>query len=394
MTRSLTRLQALLLGSVLLGGLAIAGWCLREVSQRQGWANDSILATASFRDVNGLPVGTRVHLQGVDVGEVAAVSLADIAGEPVTVHLRLAGHLRSRLGSDTRVRIARDNPLGERVVRLLPGRPDAPRLADGAVLAAAEAPDLVDGLAQVTADLTQSARKINQVLGKLDEQLASVEAGRGTLGKLLRDDTLYDELAGTLRELKGAAYDVRRGEGSLGKLVKDGAAYEQTVEAVKEMRGLVSSVKQNSDAIKSLPVVRSYVVDVNKELVRPDRKRLRKVYAESDLFEPGLAMLTDDGRQRLDAAAEWLKGHPEGDVVIAGIAAPRVESAFAQTLTQKQSEAVRDHLVKNAAHRTGWWWWNRRGLRAIGCGNQPPAQPETEELPAARIEIVLFLSES
>lgn len=416
MTRSLSRLQALLLGSVFVAALAIAGWTLLHLSQRQGWPSDSMTATASFQDVNGLQVGTRVHLQGVDVGEVAAVVLPEVAGQPVTVHLRLAGHLQARLGDDTRVRIARDNPLGERVVRLLPGRPEAARLQDGAVLAAAEAPDLVDGLAQAagrlndllrelegaaralrqgeqsfTQDLAQSARRLNQVLTRLDQNLADVEAGHGTLGKLLRDDGLYEELTGTLRELKGAAYDVRRGEGTVGRLMKDGTAYEQTLEAVKEVRGLVSSVKQNSDALKSLPVVRSYVVDANKELVRPDRERLRKVFAASDLFEPGKALLTDEGRTRLDRAADWVKEHPEAEVVIAGIASPREEASFAQTLTQKQSEAVRDYLVQNAANRTGWWFWNRRPLRAVGCGTQPPAQPEADALPPARVEIVLFL---
>src|SRR5262245_3636046 len=141
-TRSLSRIQALLLGCVLLGALALGGWCLVVVSQRQGWSQDNIHVMAAFRDVSGLQPGTRVHLQGVDVGEVAAVTLPDVAGQPVCVHLRLAGHLRDRLGTDAQVKIARENPLSDRLVRLLPGQPDTPRLYDGATLPAAEAPDL------------------------------------------------------------------------------------------------------------------------------------------------------------------------------------------------------------------------------------------------------------
>jgi hypothetical protein len=48
-------------------------------------------------------------------------------------------------------------------------------------------------------------------------------------------------------------------------------------------------------------------------------KRLRKVYAESELFEPGRAILTDKGKTKLDGAAEWLKGYKTGEVVIAGV---------------------------------------------------------------------------
>jgi phospholipid/cholesterol/gamma-HCH transport system substrate-binding protein len=418
MTRPLSRTQALWLGVVAAAALAIGGWRLLTLPQNNAWARDAITVTAPFRDVGGLLPGTRVHVQGVDVGEVAAVRLPDVAGDPVTVELRLAGHLRSRLGTDAQVSIARESPIGERLVRLVPGGPDSPRLHDGAVLASADTPDLFAGLTQTagklnailgdmdavlqtlkqgeqtfTQDVAQSARKLNTVLTRLDQSLVQVEAGKGTLGKLLQDEKLYDELTAAVRELKATAYDIRKGEGTLGALVKDRAAYEKTLETVEDVRAMIASVKQNSDAVRSLPVVRSYVVDVNKELVRPDMKRLRKVYAESELFEPGRAVLTGKGKAKLDGAIEWLKGYKTGEVVIAGIAAPATNANFAQTLTQKQSDAVRDYLVSNSVHRTGWWWWNTRPVRALGCGNQPPAQPEAENLPPSRVEVILFLAE-
>ena len=96
------------------------------------------------------------------------------------------------------------------------------------------------------------------------------------------------------------------------------------------------------------------------------------------------------GMAKLDAAAEWLKRTNTGEVTIAGIAAPTTNATFAQTLTQKQADAVRDYLVSSSVHRTGWWWWNTRPVRSVACGNQPPAQPETEDLPPARVEVILF----
>lgn len=417
MTRPLSRWQALTLGFVAVAALALGGWRL-ATSSRSGWQRDTFSATVPFQNVAGLQPGTRVHLQGVDVGEVAAVELPEIAGEAVTVRLRLAGHLQTRLGTDAVVSISRDNPLGDRIVRLIPGSADAPRLHEGVALAPRETPDLFEGLAQTagklnavlnemdatlaafrkgeqtfTTDLTQSAAKLNAVLTRADRAFADVEAGKGSLGKLLSDDRLYNELTAAARELKSAAYDVRQGDGTLGALVKDRAAYEKTLEAVEDVRALIASVKQNSDAVKNLPLVRNYVVDANKELVRPDMKRLRKVYADDELFEPGRAILTDAGRKKLDAAADWLANYKTGEVMIAAMSAPSTNAAFAQTLTQKQSEAAREYLISRSVHRTGWWWWNTRSVRSIGCGNQPPVQPEAEALPASRVEVILFLPE-
>jgi phospholipid/cholesterol/gamma-HCH transport system substrate-binding protein len=382
MTRSLTRVQALLQGGVVAIALAVGVWALWAIPSQATW--DSFEATTNFTDVHGLRPGTRVHLQGVDVGEVTAVALPDVAGEPVRVRLRLVGSVRSRLGADAKVKIAQDNPMGDRLVRLLPGRPDGTRIADGAVLAAAESPDLFDGLAQASA-------KATAVLARFDTILAEVEKGNGTLGKLLKDENLYAELAGASKDIRGIVREVRDGEGTIGKLVKDQAAYDETVQAVKDIHEVAVSVKQNSDAVKSMPIIRSFVVDAHKELVRPDRKRMRKVFGEDELFEPGQAILTDAGRAKLDGVAQWLKTYKAGDIVVAGIAPPRSEPTFAQTLTQKQSEAVTTYLKSSGVQRTGYWWWSTRPVKAIGCGNHPPAQPEAEELPASRVEVVLFL---
>lgn len=383
MTRPLSHVQALVLGAVAAVAIVAGGWRLMTLPQTNVWGNDAITVSAPFKDVAGLRVGTRVHLQGVDVGEVAAVILPDVAGDAVTVQLRLTGALKTRLGTDARVNIARDNPLADRVVRLEPGSASSPRLDDGAALAGVETPDLFDSLAQSTA-------KLNGVLGELSD---SLQSKKGTLGKLLHDEKLYNDLSAAAAELKAIAYELHKGEGSAGAFLKDKAAYEKTVEAIDDLRAMVASVKQNSDAVKSLPVVRSYVVDANKELVRPDMKRLRKVYAEDELFEKGRAVLTDKGKEKLDSAVEWLGGYKTGEVMIAGIASPTSNGTFSQTLTAKQSDAVRDYLVGKGANRTGWWWWNTRPVRSIGCGNQPPAQPETEALPPSRVEVILFLAE-
>ena len=111
---------------------------------------------------------------------------------------------------------------------------------------------------------------------KADVALTRIEKGEGTLGKLVQDETLYRDLTGTLSQVKAALTDVEKGNGTLGKLVKSNDVYAETLTSLQEMRRMVASVKQNSDAIKSLPVVRSYVVDPHKELVRPDCERLRR----------------------------------------------------------------------------------------------------------------------
>jgi phospholipid/cholesterol/gamma-HCH transport system substrate-binding protein len=410
------------LGAVVLGALGLGTLGLFAIGERQWLAGGAFHVSAGFPDIAGVEVGTRVRIQGLDAGEVEAIVPPAAPGEPVLLRLRLAGRYRQLVRGDTRVQIVSEGLLAGKVVRLLPGSPTAAPVTEDAVLAVQPTAELGDGIAQassklqdvlgrvdatlqefrsgagpvgqMTTEVAQTTAKLNHVLGQVDTALQGVQKGEGTLGQLLKNESLYGELTGTLSEVKGALQEIRSGQGTLGQLVKTNEAYTEALQSMQDVRRMVTSVKQNADAIKALPVVRSYVVDANKELIRPDCKRDRKWFPANQLFEPGRAVLTDQGRQALDAVVPWLKEHkePHNEVMVAAFAAPNENPDFALTLTQKQGEAVRDYLRgTHRVHRTGFWWWSTRSVRSIGCGVNPPPVPETETLPPARVEVLVFV---
>ena len=56
--------------------------------------------------------------------------------------------------------------------------------------------------------------------------LAAVNAGKGTLGKLITDETLFTDLKGAVENANIILGRMVRGEGTLGKLVRDEDLYE------------------------------------------------------------------------------------------------------------------------------------------------------------------------
>lgn len=423
MSRELTRLQALVLGGIVVAALFLGGYALFAIQERRGLGADAFTVHAGFRDIGGVEVGTRVRVQGIDAGEVDAILPPEVPGEPVKLRLRMGGKLRHLVTRDAKVHVGSDTLLAGKVLRVLPG--SAEPVEDGAVLATVESPDVLDTVAlaagklnsllgeadatlaslrkgegtagKITQDLAQATGKLNSVLTKVDDTLARVQKGEGSLGKLLNDDRLYGDLTDTLGQIKAAMNDVQSGNGTLGKLVKNNEMYAEALTSIQDMRRMVASVKQNADAIKALPVVRSYVVDAHKELVRPDCKRTRKWFPENQLFEPGRAVLTSAGKERLDEAAAWVNEQKDAgsEVVVAAFADPKQPAEFAQTLTEKQSQAVVDYLRgQHRVQRTGFWWWSNRNVKGVGLGNNPSPMPESEALPAARIEVLVFVPET
>jgi len=435
MTRQLTRPQAVQLGGIVLIGVALAAWLLWSLDQRRGLGGGSLVVEVGFADIAGVEVGTRIRLQGIDAGEVVAVLPPQQPGAQVKLRMRLNGKLRHLVTADSHVQIGSDGLFSGRIIRLLPGSVASGLATDGACLAAAPSVEITENVSDVLSkvnvamddvrvivtkaysamddidkgkgnlgmllkdgslytDLAKSTAKLSDVLTKVNNAMDNLEKGKGTLGMLLKDGTLYNDLNSTLADVKSALNEVRNGDGTLGKLMKNNEAYSEAVQSLQDVRRMVASVKQNADAIKSLPVVRSYVVDVHKELVRPDCQRFCHWLPESDLFEPGRAVLTTEGKKKLDDAAAWVNGHKEvgAEVVIAAFARLGQDPDVALTLTQKQSEAVCEYLKKtHHIQSTGWWWWSTRTVRAIGAGTNPPALPGSEKLPQARIELLVFV---
>lgn len=59
------------------------------------------------------------------------------------------------------------------------------------------------------ADLGKTVRNLNQTLAKVDGIMSNLNSGKGTAGKLLNDDALYNNLSKTSKELELLLEDVR-----------------------------------------------------------------------------------------------------------------------------------------------------------------------------------------
>src|SRR5262249_31701954 len=145
-----------------------------------------------------------------------------------------------------------------------------------------------------------------------------------------------------------------------------------------------------------MPIVRSYVQDPHKELHRPDCKFERQWLPEAKLFQPGRAVLTNEGLKHLAQRADWLIARKANvaEVVVTAYTTRGRKVEAAQTLTQKQSEVICDYLTSQfKVHKTGWWFWSKRKVKPIGCGTLASPIPEDakKKLPTPRVEVLVFV---
>lgn len=335
MSRSLSRGQAIVLAMVVCLGLGLGGVGLFAVGSQQWLWSPTFHIQVGFPNVRGVEEGTRVRVQGKDVGEVVAVQLPDEPGKDVMLKLRLGSQFRGRIRTDATAQILSEGMLGGRVVEIDPGRAATP-VADGAVIAS-----------RPTVELAEVMNQVGTVLQSLDKE-------KGKVGEL----------------------------------------FQNSNQLLRQGQDTMASIQDLTEGVKRAPVIRNYVEDPPGLLYRPNCERSRRVFAAADLFEPGRAVLTGEGRQRLDELTAWLNGltrHEGAEVVVAAFADPHgPDPAQAKMLTRQQSEAVCAHLKENGAI------YKRFGLMArkvtpLGLGAHPSPVQEPEPLPPARIEVLVFV---
>jgi phospholipid/cholesterol/gamma-HCH transport system substrate-binding protein len=182
--------------------------------------------------------------------------------------------------------------MGQNFVSLDFGTPDAPIAKDGAVLSSKEQPDLsvvmekIDNVASGVENLTKSfsGLKLDELLGpfidfmkdnrapltstisNINSVTFQVSQGKGTVGKLIYDETLYNSalatvtnLQSTLTDARAAVADARNiieqvnaGQGTAGKLIKDPALYNETTASMTNLREILQKINQGQGSVGKL----------------------------------------------------------------------------------------------------------------------------------------------
>jgi phospholipid/cholesterol/gamma-HCH transport system substrate-binding protein len=84
----------------------------------------------------------------------------------------------------------------------------------------------VSNLQDTASEIKTTVAEARKVLDRVNQTVAQVNAGQGTVGKLLKEDTLYRETTASMSHLKEILQKINQGQGSIGKIVNDRELYD------------------------------------------------------------------------------------------------------------------------------------------------------------------------
>ena len=207
---------------------------------------------ARFTDANGLREGSEVRLAGVRIGKIDRLRLlspSEVGTGPnpqkievfMTIDSKIDGvPATDRIRTDSTAQQASPSILGsEMIVNITPGTPLGQPVTENFLLPATASSTMSD----LATRGTELAEKLGKLSDQMNEVVKNVREGKGTVGRLFNDESLYNNLNATIHDAEDLARQIKSGKGSAGRFIYDEALYNNANDVATNLKKLSEDLR-------------------------------------------------------------------------------------------------------------------------------------------------------
>lgn len=414
-------------GAFVLTGLLLFAAALFMIGDRQmAFARKYTLYT-EFARITGLQPGAIVRVSGAKAGAVRAIEPPADPSKKFRVRLEISANYRQLVRTDSIASIDTEGLVGGAFLNVTTGSVDAPEAPAESTIPSREPiliADIVeqmrDTMELVNATITSLSGQVREVLATIGTTVdsantliadvgadvksmastsarisadaakitAGIQRGEGTLGKLVKDDELYQRVTAIAKNAEAVSLETReavqQARATIERIqVKDGdvaALAANLKETLDDARAAMNDLGDNMEALKRNFLLRGYfnrrgyfdLADISPAeyrkgtLTSDGRRRVLRIWLrDAVVFTRGAGgreQLTEDGKARLDSAiAPYLSQLPDGVLMVEGYA--QEGSRTEQHLTSRtRASIVREYLLEKFGLRP-----DATGLMPLGA---------------------------
>jgi phospholipid/cholesterol/gamma-HCH transport system substrate-binding protein len=345
------------LGAFIVATLAVFAAGVFIIGSKEYLFSSTYQLKTQFDNVAGLAVGADVQVGGVHSGTVTGIALPKMPGEKVTVIMELARSTHAIIKSDSVASIETEGMLGNQYVAISFGSAGQAEVKDGETIQSVPPLQMGELLTKASAILDSSQQAIlNTTLATahLNSISAKIDSGQGTVGSLVNDKQVYNNLQQTTATLQATMVQAQAG-------VTD---FQENMEALKhnfflsgyfKKRGYEDSADLAANRIGGLPqatAVKTFT------------------YAARQLFDDRNTAKMKDPKTLKDAG-DFLAQTQFGVAVIVVSTGMDGDTQKDLVLSEARAMVIREYLVEN-------FGFDDSQLKTLGVGKQTGANPEAD----------------
>ncbi|AKA34292.1 MlaD family protein [Flagellimonas lutaonensis] len=236
-----------ILGTIL---LVIAAYL---IGNRQNMFGDTFQLSAVFKNANGLQNGNNVRFSGINVGTVNRIEMLN--DTTIKVHMVIDDKMRDHIKKDAVAMIGSDGLVGSMLVNIVPNTGDTLLVEPG---------DQLQSYSKIaTQDMLSTLNTTNENAALLTAELLKVSQsltqGKGTLGRLLNDTAMANDLQHTNNNLKHTSGQANSALSELNKIMKS-IDFEESVAGVlltdslsaQQVQNIITNLETSSTDLKKI----------------------------------------------------------------------------------------------------------------------------------------------
>jgi len=184
------------LGLFIIGGFLIFVTAIFIIGKQEHLFDPVFKISTNFKNVSGLEAGSNIRYSGINVGTVDNIKI--INDTTVRVDMMIKRSVQQFIKDDCEAGIGSAGIIGDRILVITQGSDDARLVKDGAFIGSKE-PVEADAI-MVSTQITADNAAI--ITGQLAEIMIKINSGNGTLGRLIQDSTIAENLDRTIVNLR------------------------------------------------------------------------------------------------------------------------------------------------------------------------------------------------
>ena len=235
-------------GTLILIGLTVLGFAGYYLGKAAHLFSKRYTLVAFVPNANGLRAGGSVLVAGQLAGSIKAIDFLPVDAD-TTRNLRLTVEveegLKQQVREDSKAKIRTLGLLGDKVLDISPGTPRTSALEPGDTLTLAQSLDYEQVITQASGavgDLVQLTSDLKAITG-------GIVRGEGTMGQLVTDRSLYDQLTGTMTQMNGMLARLQKPNGTFGRMIDDPALYDHLVGVLASTDSLLIAMNNKNGTL-------------------------------------------------------------------------------------------------------------------------------------------------
>jgi phospholipid/cholesterol/gamma-HCH transport system substrate-binding protein len=223
-------------------GMAVFIVGIYFIGERQQLFRKTFRVNGVFKDVGGLQEGNNVRLSGINVGTVENISV--VSDSSVRVELLIVESTRKYIKKDAIASIGTEGLMGNKVLIINPGRGEKKEIEDNDTIKTVQ-PFNVD---DILISLKTTVYNTSNITSDLSKITRNIQSGKGKLNLddiLISLQTTIDNTSKITSDLSKITGNIQSGKGTMGRLLMDPSL-------AQNLDSSIVNLKQSSGALKNL----------------------------------------------------------------------------------------------------------------------------------------------